>query len=54
MTMKVARRATIAIVVLLAQSRSSASTFRNSDLRGTALGHKVGEYVSDHGFQPVG
>ena len=28
--------------------------FRNSDLQGTALGRKVGRYVADHDFQPVG
>ncbi len=28
--------------------------FRNSDLQGSALGRKVGRYVADHFFQPVG
>jgi hypothetical protein len=28
--------------------------FRNSDLQGTALGRKVGRYVADRHFQPVG
>jgi hypothetical protein len=28
--------------------------FRNSDLQGSALGRKVGRYVADHYFQPVG
>jgi len=28
--------------------------FRNSDLRGSALGRKVGRYVADHYFQLVG
>jgi hypothetical protein len=28
--------------------------FRNSDLQGSALGRKVGRYVADHDFQPVG
>ncbi|HKU55437.1 MAG TPA: hypothetical protein VJP41_00250 [Gaiellaceae bacterium] len=28
--------------------------FRNSDLQGTALGRKVGRYVADNYFQPVG
>jgi hypothetical protein len=28
--------------------------FRNSDLQGSALGRKVGDYVADHYFQPVG
>jgi hypothetical protein len=28
--------------------------FRNSDLQGSALGRKVGRYVTDHYFQPVG
>jgi PAP2 superfamily len=28
--------------------------FRNSDLQGSALGRKVGRYVVDHDFQPLG
>ena len=28
--------------------------FRNSDLEGSTLGRKVGRYVADHYFQPVG
>jgi hypothetical protein len=28
--------------------------FRNSDLQGSALGRKVGRYVADHDFHPVG
>jgi hypothetical protein len=28
--------------------------FRNSDLQGSALGRKVGRYVVDHYFQPLG
>src|SRR6266536_2142994 len=28
--------------------------FRNSDLQGSALGSKVGRYVADHYFQPLG
>ncbi len=28
--------------------------FRNSDLQGSALGRKVGQYVVDHYFRPVG
>jgi len=28
--------------------------FRNSDLQGSALGRKVGRYVADHYFQPLG
>jgi hypothetical protein len=28
--------------------------FRNSDLQGSALGRKVGRYVADHLFQPLG
>jgi hypothetical protein len=28
--------------------------FRNSDLQGSALGRKVGRYVTDHFFQPAG
>jgi hypothetical protein len=28
--------------------------FRNSDLQGTALGRKVGHYIADNYFQPVG
>jgi PAP2 superfamily len=28
--------------------------FRNSDLQGSSLGRKVGRYVADHFFQPVG
>jgi len=28
--------------------------FRNSDLQGSALGHKVGGYVADHYFRPAG
>jgi hypothetical protein len=28
--------------------------FRNSDLQGSALGRKVGRYVVDNVFQPVG
>jgi hypothetical protein len=28
--------------------------FRNSDLQGSALGRKVGRYVANHNFQPVG
>jgi len=28
--------------------------FRNSDLQGSALGRKVGRYVADHDFQPLG
>jgi hypothetical protein len=28
--------------------------FRNSDLQGSALGRKVGDYVVDHFFRPAG
>jgi hypothetical protein len=28
--------------------------FRNSDLQGSALGRRVGRYVADHFFQPIG
>jgi hypothetical protein len=28
--------------------------FRNSDLEGSSLGRKVGDYVADHYFQPLG
>ena len=28
--------------------------FRSSDLQGSALGRKVGRYVANHYFRPVG
>jgi hypothetical protein len=28
--------------------------FRNSDLQGSTLGRKVGRYVANHYFQPLG